>query len=98
MELSGECNFFASVSSQQRFEAMDVKALGVSQLSDSPCYSSQTDQFYLENKDTQTQKTWREQLERERQRERDNEHEWERDPRPFVSSVYVFSSPWGYPM
>ena len=45
--VSGECG---SVSSQQKFEAMDIKALSVSQLSDSPCYGSQTDQFYLENK------------------------------------------------
>ena len=30
----GECNLFGSVSSQQKFEAMDVKALGGSQLSD----------------------------------------------------------------
>ena len=47
--LSGECNL-GSVSSQQRFEAMDVKALSASELSESLCYSSWTDQFYLENK------------------------------------------------
>ena len=29
------CNFLGSVSSQQKFEATDVKALGVSQFSDS---------------------------------------------------------------
>ena len=39
--MSGECNLLCSVSSQQKFEAMDVKALSVSQLSDGPCYSSQ---------------------------------------------------------
>ena len=39
--LSGECNLLSSVSSQQRFEAMDIKALGTSQLLDRPCYSSQ---------------------------------------------------------
>ena len=33
--LSGECNLLGSVSSQQRFEARDVKALCASQLSDS---------------------------------------------------------------
>ncbi|CAI9167132.1 unnamed protein product, partial [Rangifer tarandus platyrhynchus] len=38
--LSGECNLLGSVSSQQKFEATDVKALGVSQLSDRLCYSS----------------------------------------------------------
>ena len=47
---SGECDFLGSVSSQQRFEAVDVKALGASQLLDSLCYGSLTDQFYLENK------------------------------------------------
>ena len=39
----GECNFLGSVLSQQTFEAMNVKALSTSQLSDSvtaPCYSS----------------------------------------------------------
>ena len=41
----GVCNFLGSVSSQPKFEAMDVKALGVSELSD-----SFTAQFYLENK------------------------------------------------
>ena len=45
----GVCNFLGSVSSQENFEVTDVKALGVSQLSDSVtglCYSS----VYLENK------------------------------------------------
>ena len=50
MVVSGECNLFSSVLSQQKFEAIDVKALGRSQLLDSPCYSSRADQFYLENK------------------------------------------------
>ena len=39
----GVCNFLGSVSSQQKFEVTDVKALGVSQLSDSVialCYCS----------------------------------------------------------
>ena len=60
--VKGVCDFLSSVSSQQKFEATDVKALGqkVSQLSDRPRYSSQlsdrsvlqlhfTPQFYLEN-------------------------------------------------
>ena len=55
--LSGECNL-GSVSSQQRFEAMDVKALGASELLDSLCYSSWTDQFYLENKGKYTLEAW----------------------------------------
>ena len=43
IDIRGMCNFLSFVSSQQTFEAMDVKALGNSQLSDSvtaPCYSS----------------------------------------------------------
>ena len=35
-----ECDRLGSVLSQQRFQATDIKALGESQLSDSPCYSS----------------------------------------------------------
>ena len=46
LNVSEECDL-GSVSSQQRFEVIDVKALGMSPLSDSPCYSSWTDQFYL---------------------------------------------------
>ena len=61
-DVRGVCNFLGSVSSQQKFEVTDVKALrqNVSQPSDRPCYSSQlsdrsvlrlhvTPQFYLEN-------------------------------------------------
>ena len=46
--IRGVCNFLSSVSSQQKFEAADVKALGqtMSKLSDRLCYSSQTDQCY----------------------------------------------------
>ena len=33
--MSGECNLLGSVLSQQKFEAMDIKALSTSQLSDS---------------------------------------------------------------
>ena len=39
MDTSGECNLLGSVSSQQKFEVTDVKALGVSQLSDTLQYS-----------------------------------------------------------
>ena len=44
---SGWVIFLGSVSSQQKFEATDVKALGAPQLSNSV---SQLPQFYLENK------------------------------------------------
>ena len=43
LDIRGVCNFLGSVSSQQKFEATDIKAFGASQLSDSvtvPCYSS----------------------------------------------------------
>ena len=38
--VSGKGILLGSVSSQQKLEATDVRALGVSQLSDRPCYSS----------------------------------------------------------
>ena len=47
------CNFLSSVSSQQKFEVMDVKALRqtVSQVLDRPMSQLYvTAQFYLENK------------------------------------------------
>jgi len=56
--MSGECNSLSLVSSQQRFEATDVKALSMSQLLDSLCYSSWIDQFYLDNKGKYILKTW----------------------------------------
>ena len=39
--MSGECDLLGSVSSQQKFEVTDIKALGVPQLSDRPCYRSE---------------------------------------------------------
>ena len=44
----GVCNFLGSVSSQQKFEVTNVKALGASQLSVLQLHV--TAQFYLENK------------------------------------------------
>ena len=38
--VSGECNLLGSVLSQQKFEVKDIRALGVSQLTDRPCYNS----------------------------------------------------------
>ena len=93
--MSDECNFLGSVSSQQKFEAMDVKALSMSQLLDSLCYTSQTDHIYLENKEEYILEAWghtdpkdvkrreREGGERERERERET-------CRPFGSSLYMF--------
>ena len=57
----GVCNFLGSVSSQYKFEAMDVKALGqtVSQLSDRSVFQLRvTAQFYLENKRKYILKAW----------------------------------------
>ena len=103
-QLSGECNFLGSVSSQQRFEAMDIKALGASQLSDSPCYSSLTDQFYLETKEKYILKAWghahpKDEKERERERDREctrrGEKERERDPGPLAPLFICFFPPPG---
>ena len=54
----GVCDFLGSVLSQQKFEATDIKAFGASQLSDRPCYSSRTDQSYLENKGKYILEVW----------------------------------------
>ena len=98
--VSGQCDL-GSVSSKQKCEAMDIKAFGVSQLLDSPCYSSWTDQFYLENKGKYIleawghadPKTWTE----EREQERLCPRERERRPRPSGSSFYIFFLPLGLP-
>ena len=51
VDVGGVCNFLGSVSSQQKFEVTDVKALCVSQLSDRSVLQLRvTAQFYLENK------------------------------------------------
>ena len=69
---------------------MDVKALGASQLLDSLCYGSLTDQFYLENKGKYILKAWghahpKDVKRRERERERKRKR-----PRPFGSCFYMF--------
>ena len=55
------CNFLSSVSSQQKFEAMDIKALRqtMSQLSDrSVLQLHVTAQFYLEKKRKYILEAW----------------------------------------
>ena len=83
LQMSGECNLLGSVSSQQKFEAMGVKALGTSQLSDSvtaPCLL-----FYLENKGKCILKMWGHanpkdtKIETDRQRQRDSSPGGERE-------------------
>ena len=46
LSVRGVYNFLSSVLSQQKFEATDFIALGVSQFSDRLCLSSWTDQCY----------------------------------------------------
>ena len=77
---------------------MDVKALGASQLLDSLCYGSLTDQFYLENKGKYILKAWghahpKDVKRREREREKEKE-----TPALWLLFLYVFSSPWACPM
>ena len=104
--MSGQCNLLGSVSSQQRFEARDVEALGVSQLSDSPCYSFWTDQFYLEDKGKYILEAWghadlKDVKRSERDNERKNEcaHAGKRHPTPalWFLFLYVFLLPLGLP-
>ena len=99
MVVSGECNLLGFVSSQQRFEAMDVKALGVSQLLDSPCYSSWTDQFYLENISSRREGMPTQRREEKRRRERENAcvRRRERPLALWLLFLYVFSSPLDLP-
>ena len=90
--MSGECNLLGSVSSQQRFAATDIKALGVSQLLDSLCYSSWTDPFYLENKGKYILEAWGHADPKDvkrRERERERLHACGGDPQPFGSSFYM---------
>ena len=100
-----------SVLSQEKFEAMDIKVLGASQLSESPfysswlsdrlCYSSRTDQFYLENKGKYILEVWGHvdpKDEKRREGKRASVHEQERErPPAFGSSFYMFFPPLGLP-
>ena len=83
--VSGECG---SVSSQQKFEAMDIKALSVSQLSDSvtaPSYSSVLFRKYKKIHPRGMRacrpKRYEEKKERKREKERKRAHArtWERE-------------------
>ena len=96
------CNFLDSVSSQQKFEAMDIKALGqtVSQLLDRSVLQLRvTAQFYLENKRKIHPRSLRacrpKKREEERERARVRQGGSEGGPWPFGSSFYVFSPPPG---
>ena len=89
MNLSGECNILGSVSSQQKYEATDVKALCVSQLSARQCYSSRTDQFYLENKGKYILEASGHADPKDMKR---RERERERPPAIWLLYLYIFSS------
>ena len=96
--MSGECNFLDSVLSQQRFEVMDIKALSASQLLDSPCCSSQTDQFYLENKGKYILEAWGHADPKDVKREREwDMHVGERDPGPLAPLFMCHFLPLGLP-
>ena len=113
MRLSEEYNLLSSVLSQQKFEAMDIKVLSVSQLSDSPCYSSWAEQFCLENKGKYILEAWRhgdskhvKRRERKRENMRAQEREKETESvhggqRPldlWLLFLFAFSCPWACPM
>ena len=87
--------------SQQKFEATDVNAVGTSELSDSPCYSSWTDQFYLENKGKYILKAWGYANPKDpKRREREKEYALvgERDPQPLAPLfMFVFPLPLALP-
>lgn len=82
----GECNFFSSVLITTKIWSYGRKAPGTPQLSWCPCYSFQTDQFYLENKGMPTQKT----EENSQRGERQWLHVWERRPCPSGPSFHAF--------
>ena len=96
-------SFLGSVSSQQKFEAMDIKALGqtVSQLSDrSMSQLRVTAQFYLENKGKYILEAWKGSPflhqgyadSKDAKRRERRESTQESEPWPFGSSFYVFLS------
>ena len=100
--MSGECDHLGSVLSQQRFQATDIKALGESQLSDSPCYSSRTDQFDFENKRKYILEAWghADSEDAKRREEKGREHtRWgEREtPGPLAPLFICFFLPLGLP-
>ena len=75
-----------------------TKALGASQLLDSPCYSSWTDQFYLENKGKYILEAWghaepKDAKRIERQRQRVGAHRRERETPGPLAALFIYFSP-----
>ena len=99
--MSGECDRLGSVLSQQRFQATDIKALGESQLSDSLCYSSRTDQFDLKNEGKYILEVWGHadpEDAKRRERKGENTHVGEREtPGPLAPLFICFFLPLGLP-
>ena len=86
----GVCNFLGSVSSQQKFEAMDRPVL---QPSDGPMlWLCVTAQFYLESKGKYILKAWGHADPKEVKRRE--------APSPILAALFIciFSSPWVCPM
>ena len=95
------CNFLSSVSSQQKFGAMDIKALGTSQLSDSviaPCYSSVLFRKPRKGHPRGVRACRPKRPEEKRERERAHVPAWERDPGRWPAFLCVFPSPWACPV
>ena len=81
---------------------MDIKALSVSQLSDRLCYSSQTDQFYLENKGKYFLEAWGNADPKDRKRESERMRAGEREREracsgPLAPLFICFFLPLGLP-
>ena len=97
--MSGECDLLSSVSSQQRFEATDIKALGMSQLSDSHVIVLGKISFIQKIKENTSSRhegmpTQKMRRERERQSMRGRERE---TPGPLAPLFIWFSPPLGLP-
>ena len=102
IDVEGMCNFLGSVSSQQKFEAMDGPTLQpwagpVLQLLDGPLLQLWvTAQFYLENKGKYILKAW-EHADPKDMKRRERESQRQRAPALWLLFKYVFSSPWACP-
>ena len=67
MKVSGECNLLGFVSSQQKFEATDIKVLGASQLSDSviaPSGGTNTPQVFTQGRPRGEEETYKKRSQR----------------------------------
>ena len=72
---------------------MDIKALGVSQLSDRSYYSSQIDQFYLENKGKYFLQAWGNANPKDAKRESERVRAAKRESAPVLWLLFLCFSP-----